>query len=188
MSHTIGIYKIYPDTFRANVYTTSPFRMIGLIDVGIMYNDGMETVTLPFFRSSGTNSGKIQGLWYPIVGLKLETGSFNEFTPYLNYVLTNTTKNGRASRGWLAKSLFFTNVSKDNKRVRGFSNGKHYNSLLRIGETLRTLYEKNQFSLQDSLYGNNYNKIIISNEVYKGNKHSQRENFDKFISEIFNNV
>ena len=52
MSHTIGIYKIYPNTFRANVYTTNPFRMIGLIDVGIMYNDGMETVTLPFFRSS----------------------------------------------------------------------------------------------------------------------------------------
>ena len=106
----------------------------------------------------------------------------------MNYVLTNTTKNGRASRGWLAKSLFFTNMSKDTKRVRGFSSGKHYKSLLRIGETLRTLYEKNQFSLQDSLYGNNYNKIIISNEVYKGNKHSQRENFDKFISEIFNNV
>ncbi|MBE6051865.1 MAG: hypothetical protein E7214_14765 [Clostridium sp.] len=188
MSHTIGIYKIYPDTFRANVYTTNPFRMIGLIDVGIMYNDGMETVTLPFFRSSGTNSGKIQGLWYPIVGLKLETGSFNEFTPYLNYVLTNTTRHGQAANGWLAKSLFFANVSKDSKKIRGFSGGKHYKSLLRIGQTLTNLYESNQYIVDESLYGKRYNKIIISNEVYKGNKHSQRENFEKFISEIFNNI
>ncbi|EDT76137.1 hypothetical protein CBY_0391, partial [Clostridium butyricum 5521] len=43
--------------------------MIGLIDVGIIYNESIERVTLPFFRSSGTNSGKIKGLWYPIAGI-----------------------------------------------------------------------------------------------------------------------
>ena len=68
--------------------------MIGLIDVSIKYIYGIEKVTLAFFRSSGTNSGKIKGLWYPIVGIKMYTGRFTEFTEYLNFVLTNSTKMG----------------------------------------------------------------------------------------------
>ena len=60
--NAIGIFKIYLDTFRANVYTIHPFRMIGLIDVDIIFHDSIEKVTLPYFRSSGTNSGKIEVL------------------------------------------------------------------------------------------------------------------------------
>ena len=76
MANSIGIMKIYPDSFRANIYGLQPFRMIGLIDVGIIYNESIERVTLPFFRSSGTNSGKIKGLWYPIAGIKTNDGRF----------------------------------------------------------------------------------------------------------------
>ena len=76
MSNSIEILKIYSESFRANLYSNEPFRMIGLIDVSIKYIYGMEKVTLPFFRSSGTNSGKIKGLWYPIVGIKTNTGRF----------------------------------------------------------------------------------------------------------------
>lgn len=56
MANLIGIMKIYPDSFRANIYGLQPFRMIGLIDVGIIYNESIERVTLPFFRSSAPNT------------------------------------------------------------------------------------------------------------------------------------
>ena len=58
----IRILEVYLESFRANIYTDDPFRMIGLIDVDIEYTYGIERVTLAFYRSSGTNSGKIQGL------------------------------------------------------------------------------------------------------------------------------
>ena len=69
MVKLIDSSKIYPESFRVNLYTTEPFRVIGLIDVNIEYDDSVERVILPFFRSSGTNSGKVRGLWYPIAGI-----------------------------------------------------------------------------------------------------------------------
>lgn len=185
MPNLVGIYKIYTKSFRANVYTLDPFRMIGLIDVGIMFNEGMETVTLSFYRSSGTNSGKIKGLWYPIAGIKTHKGSFIEFTPYINSVLTKTTRGGQAPRGWLAKSLFFGLRNDDPFIIKGFSNGKHYKNLLQIGEILRDLYEENEYEKMPSLSSRKYNTILTSTDIYEGNKYSQRENFEKFIGEIF---
>lgn len=65
MVKLIDSSKIYLESFRVNLYTIEPFRVIGLIDVDIEYDDGIERVILPFFRSSGTNSGKIRGLLVP---------------------------------------------------------------------------------------------------------------------------
>ena len=107
MANSIGIFKIYPESFRANIYGVRPFRMIGLIDVEVMYNDVIERVTLAFFRSSGTNSGKVKGLWYPIAGIKTRNGRFTEFTKYIDHVLRKRTRRGLGREGWLAKSLFF---------------------------------------------------------------------------------
>lgn len=180
-----GIYSIYPESFRANEYTIKPFRMIGLIDVGIAYDDTIERVTLPFFRSSGTNSGKIKGLWYPIVGIKIHKGSFTEFTPYLNLLLTITTRNGIAREGWLAKSLFFGHSYRDLSMIRGFSVGIYYKELLWIGETLRNFYEEGKYERDYELDPMIYNSIIYSPNVYEGNKYSQRENFEKVIQKIF---
>lgn len=185
MANSIDILKIYPETFRANVYSTNPFRMIGVIDVSIKYTYGTERVTLAFFRSSGTNSGKIKGLWYPIVGIKTHTGSFTEFTEYLNYVLTNTTRRGKAGKGWLAKSLFFSRKSIDPSKTRGFSNGMHYKVLLEIGKGLRYLYEQGRFNQMDSLDATSLNNIVSSQEIYSGNRYSQRDNFERFIQDIF---
>lgn len=186
MSNSIEILKIYSESFRANLYSNEPFRMIGLIDVSIKYIYGIEKVTLPFFRSSGTNSGKIKGLWYPIVGIKTNTGRFTEFTEYLNFVLTNTTRMGMADEGWLAKSLFFASEYTDNSRIRGFSNGIYYENLLEIGKTLRDLYEKDKFQKMNSLDAYKLNSIVTSKEIYQNNRHTQRENFEKFIEDIFN--
>lgn len=187
VANCIGIMKIYPESFRANVYGVQPFRMIGLIDVDIAFNDSIERVTLSYFRSSGTNSGKIKGLWYPIVGIKTRDGRFTEFTSYLNYVLTHTTRHGKANEGWLAKSLFFDNINKyNNKKVRGFSSGMHYESLYWIGQTLRDLYENDQYKEMESLDPELLNKTVTSRRIYKGNKFSQKENFENLIEDIFN--
>jgi hypothetical protein len=157
--------------------------MIGLIDVGIRFRHGLERVTLAYYRSSGINSGKIQGLWYPIVGVKTHSGEFTEFTNYLNYVLTNSTSSGGADKGWLAKSLFFMNIN--SSKIKGFSNGSHYITLFKIGKILRYLYENNRFYKIDSLDGENINDILTSNAIYQGNKNSQKDDFEEFVSDIF---
>ncbi|AYD39068.1 hypothetical protein D4Z93_00165 [Clostridium fermenticellae] len=188
MPNSIKILKMYPKSFHANVYSIRHFRMIGLIDVSIKYIYGIERVTLAYFSSSGTNSGKIRGLWYPIVGIKIHDGKFDEFSSYLNFVLTNTTMDGLADNGWLAKSLFFPSNYPNNSMIRGFSNGIHYKSLLKIGKTLRKLYKSNEFQHMNSLDKYKLNNILTSKKIYVGNRHTQRENFEKFIEDIFNEV
>ena len=188
MPRAISILKVYPESFIANIYTVNPFRMIGLIDVDIMFEDGTERMTLAYFRSSGTNSGKIRGFWYPIVGIKIHSGDFNEFSPYINEVLTNTTRKGRASKGWLAKSLFFMRSKDKIVRVEGFSSGILYDDILFIGEILRKLYEEDRFNINYSLDARLYNSLILSDNVYSGNKHSQRKNFERFIKIIYEKI
>ena len=110
----IRILEVYLESFRANIYTDDPFRMIGLIDVDIEYTYGIERVTLAFYRSSGTNSGKIQGLWYPIVGIKIKNGKFTEFSSDINIIMKNSTRQGKGKKGWLAKSIFFSKKIDEN--------------------------------------------------------------------------
>lgn len=179
------IIRIYPKSFRVNLYTSEPFRMIGLIDVGIEYNYGIEKVTLAYYRSSGTNSGKIKGMWYPIVGIKTISGNFVEFTDYLNYVLTHCTREGQARKGWLAKSLFFSRRNKERIDFRGFSNGIHHESLLLIGKRLRNMFENGEFQEVDWLYAEELNNILTSENVYYMNRRTQRENFERLVEDIF---
>lgn len=186
MNNSIEILGVYEDSFRINIYSINYFRMIGLIDIDIKYDYGIERVTLAFYRSSGTNSGKINGLWYPIVGIKIESGRFKEFTELINYVLTKTTNVDKVKKGWLAKSPFFYNQQKENKRIKGFSSGKHYKGLLRIGEILRDLYEEWEFDDMESLTPKFLNDTITSLEIYPNNTHSQRDNFERFIWDICN--
>jgi len=185
MPRLIELVKIYPESFRANIYNIKPFRMIGLIDVSIKYPYGTERVTLAYYRSSGTNNGKIKGLWYPIVGIKTKDGKFTEFTDYLNFVLANTTRDHGAKSGWLAKSLFFARLSSDDPKIRGFTNGRHYEFLLNIGKLLRELYKKDNYIYMKSLRINELNKIVTSKKIYQYNKHTQRENYERYIDDIY---
>lgn len=188
MENAKDILKIYNESFTANIYSRKHFRMIGLIDVDIEYTYGVERVTLAYYSSSGTNNGKIKGLWYPIVGIKMNSGPFREFTPYLNLILSRTTTNGFAKRGWLAKSPFFYQMDYfNNTKVNGFSNSKHYEKLLNIGERLRDLYESDNYYEFKNLNSYTLNKILTSPVIYPENKHSQRENFEKFIQDIIEN-
>lgn len=178
------IIKIYEDSFRANIFTRVPFRMVGLIDVDISYYYGTEKVTLAFYRSSGINSGKINGLWYPVVGIKLYTGYFTEFTSYINYVLTESTKDGYADEGWLAKSLFFS-YNRNNEELRGFSYGVHKEALYFIGQKLSQLYENNNYNLMREMDSEYINCSLTSNNILSDNLHTQRENYERFIYDIF---
>ncbi|WP_352401150.1 hypothetical protein [Anaerotignum sp.] len=185
MNNSPCITEIHKNSFCANIYSMKHFRMIGLIEVSISYSDGVERVTLAYYSSSGTNNGKIKGLWYPILGIKTNTGFFTEFTDYLNFVLTNTTDGSSAEEGWLAKSLFFFSDFIDDSKIMGFSNGTHYEALLEIGKTLKDLYEKNEFCQINFLDANLLNKTLSSPLTYRGNKHSQKENFERLIQDIF---
>ncbi len=178
------IIRLYPDSFRANIFTTEPFRMIGLIDVVIRYYYGMERVILAFYRSSGTNSGKAQGMWYPIVGIKIHTGEFTEFTKYINCVLTESTKDGHADKGWLVKSLFFSG-NKEGVELRGFSNGVHRESLYEIGMKLNYLYENNMYYLIEEMDGKFINSMVTLNSKLYNNIRTQRENYERFIHDVY---
>jgi len=85
----------------------------------------------------------------------------------------------------LSKSLFFSHLPSDSSKIRGFSNGRHYEFLLEAGKTLRDLYEKNNYYYMKSLNANNLNSILTSKEVYQVNRHTQRENYEQFIEDIF---
>ncbi len=185
MSSKVELLKIYPESFMVNLYSVKPFRMIGLIDVKVKYIYGTERVTLAFYRSSGTNGGKIKGLWYPIVGIKLYEGRFTEFTDLINFILTNTTKAGRAKSGWLAKSIFFSHHYSENSKIRGFSYGKHYKFLLETGKALRNMYENDNYNYMKSLDARNLNHILTSNDIFPNNTHTQRENYERFIENVF---
>lgn len=182
----VEIQKIHLKSFRANIYNLEPFRMIGLIDVNVKYSYGIERVTLAYYRSSGTNNGKIKGLWYPIVGIKTETGPFTEFTDYLNHALAQATQRGVAKKGWLAKSVFFNDAYVPKNRIRGFSNGPHYEPLLEIGKTLTDLYERESYYEMVELNPQMLNEIVTSDRIYLGNKHTQRENYNQLMAAIIN--
>jgi hypothetical protein len=184
MKDFVEIVGLYEDSFRVNIYTIEPFRMIGLIDVEIRYNDWNERVTLAYYRSSGTNSGKINGLWYPIVGIKLHTGEFREFTKYLNHVLCKTTKNSWAEEGWLAKSLFFSGNKKDTE-LRGFSSGIHQEKLYQIGDSLTCLYNNNKYSPINSMDARYVNSILTLNKKIYNNRCTQRYNYERFIRDVY---
>lgn len=186
MEGSVFLSEVYLDSFTANIYTDKPFRMIGLIDVVLEFDYKPERVSLAFFRSSGTNSGKIRGLWYPVVGIKTKTGEFTEFTDTINYILANTTSKGTAKKGWLAKSPFFSRIGRDNVSIRGFSNGKHYNKLKKAGFLLRELYEQNRFWQMDSLNVQKLNTVIYSDKIYKNNSRTQKDNFESFVRDIYN--
>ena len=188
MISEVEIQKIHLKSFRANIYNLEPFRVIGLIDVDVKYSYGIERVTLAFYRSSGTNNGKIKGLWYPIVGIKLETGPFTEFTDYLNHALTMSTRRGYGKKGWLAKSVFFTDSYVPKSRFRGFSNGPHYEPLFEIGKTLMNLYDGDSYYEMHELDAKTLDDLVIEDRILPGNKHTQRENYNRLMADIINGV
>lgn len=180
-----AIIKVIPDSFRINLYTQKHFRLIGVIDVMIAFPMGNEKVTLAFYSSSGTNSGKIKGLWYPILGIKRYTGKFTEFTPTINDILTQTTLSGDAHSGWLAKSLFFAFSKLLPGQLRGFAASPYYEDLHLLGEKLRVFYESGQFVYDAELNVSTLNKLLIAHAVYPGNHQDQCTNFETYMKAIY---
>lgn len=185
MLNTFSIQVVYEDSFRANLYTVNHFRMIGLIDVGILFDNHLEIVTLAYYSSSGTNNGKLKSLWYPIAGIKLITGPFIEFTPIINHLLSQTTYQGTAQAGWLAKSLFFSYPPSQRGKINGFAGFPYAEKLLEIGETLRRLYANGHFHLVPSLNGPLLNARLTVETIYPGNQRTQRQNFEAYLLKLY---
>ncbi len=70
--------------------------------------------------------------------------------------------------------------------MKGFSVGPHYNKLLGIGKTLKNLYECGNFYKVNSLDAQYLNAEVFSRDIYFNNYHSQRENFETFIVDLYN--
>ena len=185
MQSHYAIIKVIPQSFRINIYTMHHFRHIGLIDVMISFPMSNEKVTLAFYSSSGTNSGKIKGLWYPILGIKRYTGRFTEFTPTINEILTQTTLYGDAHGGWLAKSLFFAFSKLLPGQLRGYATSPYYEDLYNLGQMLRTLYESGQFVSDAHLNVPILNKLLMGDTIYPGNHQTQRSNFETYMKAIY---
>lgn len=178
MENYAKIINIYEDSFRVNIYTRDPFRMIGLVDARIRYTGGEERVILAYYRSSGTNSGKVKGLWYPIVGIKEYTGRFGEFTNYLNYIVTKTTKGGYAEKGWLVKSPFFSNGPQ----------GTQLKKLSSIGKRLAYLYENGQYTILKEMDERYMNSVLTLDKKLYHNIRTQRVNYEELIHDVYENA
>lgn len=185
MQSHYAIIKVIPDSFRINIYTLQHFRLIGLIDVMISFPMGNEKVTLAFYSSSGTNSGKIKDLWYPILGIKRYTGRFTEFTPTINEILTQTTLYGDAHGGWLAKSLFFAFSKLLPGQLRGYATSPYYEDLYNLGQKLRSLYESSQFVYDFDLNVPILNKLLMGDTIYPNNHQTQCTNFETYMKAIY---
>jgi len=93
---------------------------------------------------------------------------------------------GIAKKGWLAKSIFFAHQHAGTSKMKGFSNGTHNEVLYKIGKNLRYLYTNENFYRMDSLNAKSLNSIVTSKEILYNNRHTQRENFEKLIEDIYN--
>lgn len=95
-----------------------------------------------------------------------------------------TTKDGYAKEGWLAKSLFF-NSNKNDTDLRGFSNGVHRESLVEIGKSLSDLYENNKYILKEEMDAEFINSMVTLNSKLYNNIRTQRENYERFIHDVY---
>lgn len=86
------------------------------------------------------------------------------------------------------KVFVFMGQYENTSKIRGYSDGMYYEALFEIGKMLRYLYEKNLYKEMKSLDAKALNTIVSSKGTYLYNRHTQRENFEKFIADIYNEI
>lgn len=176
---------VYPQSFRAGECAGSfGNRYLGLVDVSAQVNGVDERLTLGFYRSSGTNAGKIKGQWYPIIGIKEESGVFNEFTNSQNFILNHTVRTGK--KGWLVKSIFFQEPYQE-KGIgeAGYSKTTLAADLKLIATQLQTWFESNQYIDYELINSKLFNQTLFSSATLEGNKTPQSKLHDYYLKSIF---
>lgn len=179
-------------SIRTNTYGYFPYREIALVDVWVDVNGETQRCALPFYRSSGTNSGKVRGVWYPILGIKEKDGEFCEFGQYVNAILNKNVKS--VSAGWLAKSIFFNvprgcknedDVPDSLKHLRGYSYTSYGSFLKELSLIIKDEFESLNTKKCTQMNMEAYNGIIYTAEKYvPGNTMSQSEVFQRIIMAI----
>ena len=181
------------NSIKTNMYGIVPYREIALIDVVAEVKGEKQICRLPFYRSSGTNSEKVKGEWYPILGIKEAAGEFNEFSEWVNLLLNKWL--GKAEEGWLVKNIFFAVpvkykteefIPSELKHLRGYGYASHGHFLKEVSQ-----YIKQEFDLlnTEKCYEMNvstYNDMIYSEDIYsKDNTVSQIEIFTLIVNDMF---
>lgn len=184
----VTINKIFPETFCVGACPLSHGnRYLGFIDVEIRFNDTIERLTIGFYRSSGTNAGKIKGDWYPIIGVKTSHGEFTEFTNFQNHILNASV--GSSDKGWYVKSIFFMKPIVD--KSLGFP-GYSYTSLgpelKSIAEKLKELFESNSYIDYDVINGELFNRTLFSSLIHEGSSKNQKLLHDIYVKSIFEEI
>ena len=187
------LLSIIPNSFRLNIYSLVPFREYGLVDVLTECDGRKERLTLGFYRSSGTNSGKIKGKWYPICGVKMDDFEFTQFSKYQNSLFNKMHRkefqSGGVEEGWLMKSIFFKLPSVDRGYgERGYSLTPIGDSLKRFAQELEELYESGNYHRRPKMEPSAYNSILMDERVYVGNSLSQIELHDIYLDSIVSHL
>lgn len=147
-----------------------------------------EEVLFPFYRSSGNNSGKVKGDWYPILGIYFIDDE-DLFPLWLKLLLVDTTRQNPKirpnvmaktrlhneldiSNGWLMKSCFFNLERLNSNLPIGYGSSKNSFLYLVAKEFLERNFVKvkDSLSYEDSLeFTKNFNLKIYSQdqEVFK---------------------
>lgn len=192
----VEFVEMVENSVRTNIYSLNPYREIALVNVRIKIYGEEQICMLPFYRSSGTNSGKIKGEWYPLLGIKENDGIFDEFnSKAVNYLMNKITRT--ASRGWIAKSLFFVAPSKykheefipeEMYSLRGYSYTSHGYFLKDLASKIKKDFESSNTTRCRGMGTSEYNQLIYSDEKFYNNKISQKEIFDLIVYDIVNEL
>lgn len=196
-SNKVKFLGVVKGSLRTNLYNVNPYREIGLVDVYVSVEGTKQRFVMPMYRSSGTNSGKCKGDWYPILGIKECAGEFKEFNPIFNDFL-NKSVEGHVDEGWIIKNLFFRtplryksedNIPVELKSLRGYGYTSHGYFLKELA-----IYVKNEFNLFNNLKCPKmdmytYNDIIHDDKIYYAkNTMSQAEIMSSMLMDIVNEL
>lgn len=176
---------IYPHSFRAGECAGSfGNRFLGFVDVSATIDGETQRLTLGFYRSSGTNSGKIKGQWYPIIGIKSISGAFEEFSDAQNFILNHTV--GKANKGWLVKSIFFQKpFNGEGIGEDGYSQTTLAPSLKLIATQLQKWFESKQYIDYELINASLFNQTLFSPATLEGSTLSQSKLHDYYLKSIF---
>lgn len=176
---------IYPHSFRAGECAGSfGNRFLGFVDVSATINGEAQRLTLGFYRSSGTNSGKVKGQWYPILGIKSISGAFEEFSEAQNFILNHTV--GQANRGWLIKSIFFQKPFQGEwMGEEGYSHTTLATSLKLVATQLQKWFEAKQYVDYELINAALFNQTLFSQATLEGSTLPQAKLHDYYLKSIF---
>ena len=127
-----------------------PKRKLALIKVKVIDDEVDHSIifNMPFYMSSGTNSGKIAGQWYPVLGLYRKGERIRKAIKYFMEVACDDINS--LPYEWLIKSMFFVNfegyTKENNVKPKGYGNHNFTEYLKQISNQINELYNDKRYT------------------------------------------